>query len=89
MSDSNISHARKLLDCRLPSPVSVLEHSSFADSCNSSDAADSNSTGGKRCASTIVQVVHHHGDKLSFYFQLQVASSVHQFKPRKCLIHIP
>ncbi|KAL0457466.1 UNVERIFIED_CONTAM: hypothetical protein Slati_1085800 [Sesamum latifolium] len=37
---------RALLDCRLPSPVSVLEHSSFADSCNSSDATDSNSTGG-------------------------------------------
>ncbi|KAK4425928.1 hypothetical protein Salat_1786800 [Sesamum alatum] len=43
---------RTLLDCRLPSPVSVLEHSSFADSCNSSDATDSNSTGGgKHCSS--------------------------------------
>ncbi|KAK4405498.1 hypothetical protein Sango_0556300 [Sesamum angolense] len=43
---------RTLLDCRLLSPVSVLEHSSFADSCNSSDATDSNSTGGgKHCSS--------------------------------------
>ncbi|KAK6146211.1 hypothetical protein DH2020_020080 [Rehmannia glutinosa] len=52
MIDSNISHDRKLLDCRLPSPVSVLEHSPFADSCNSSDTADSYSMGGsKQCSS--------------------------------------
>lgn len=51
-SDGNISQDRKLLDCRLPSPVSVLEHSSFADSCSSSDTADSNITGGsKQCSS--------------------------------------
>ncbi|KAL0323414.1 UNVERIFIED_CONTAM: hypothetical protein Sangu_1960700 [Sesamum angustifolium] len=57
-SDSNISQARKLLDCRLPSPVSVLEHSSFADSWNSSDSADSNSTGGgKQCSSVQAQEV--------------------------------
>ncbi|KAI3459238.1 hypothetical protein Pfo_015901 [Paulownia fortunei] len=58
MSDSNISQATKLLDCRLPSPVSVLEHSSFADSCNSSDTAESNSTGGsKQGSSTQAQEV--------------------------------
>ncbi|KAH6785927.1 hypothetical protein C2S51_038382 [Perilla frutescens var. frutescens] len=52
MSDGNISQARKLLNCRLPSPVSVLEHSSFTDSCSSSDTADSNITGGsKQCSS--------------------------------------
>lgn len=51
-SDGNISQDRKLLDCRLPSPVSVLEYSSFADSCSSSDTADSNITGGsKQCSS--------------------------------------
>ncbi|KAG6398632.1 hypothetical protein SASPL_140099 [Salvia splendens] len=51
-SDGNISRARKLLDRRLPSPVSVLEHSSFPDSCSSSDTADSNSTrGSKQCSS--------------------------------------
>ncbi|XP_047960310.1 uncharacterized protein LOC125205430 [Salvia hispanica] len=51
-SDGNISRARKSLDPRLPSPVSVLEHSSFPDSCSSSDTADSNSTGGsKQCSS--------------------------------------
>ncbi|KAL0367785.1 UNVERIFIED_CONTAM: hypothetical protein Sradi_3668600 [Sesamum radiatum] len=60
MSDSNISQARKVLDCRLPSPVSVLELSSFADSWNSSDSADSKSTevvGGKQCSSVQAQEV--------------------------------
>lgn len=45
----NGSEAKKLLDCRLPSPESVLEHSRFGESCNSSDTADSISTGGKSC----------------------------------------
>lgn len=59
MRGRNISEDRTFLNCRLPSPVSVLEHSSFAESCNSSDSADSNnSTGGNRCAFTIVYVVH-------------------------------
>ncbi|KAK4433884.1 hypothetical protein Salat_0551100 [Sesamum alatum] len=57
-SDSSISQARKLLDCRLPSPVSVLEHSTFVESWNSSDSADSNSTGGgKQCSSVQAQEV--------------------------------
>ncbi|XP_042022846.1 uncharacterized protein LOC121770115 [Salvia splendens] len=52
ISDGNISRARKLLDRRLPSSISVLEHSSFPDSCSSSDTADSNSTrGSKQCSS--------------------------------------
>ncbi|KAL1539134.1 hypothetical protein AAHA92_27795 [Salvia divinorum] len=51
-NDGHMSRARKLLDCRLPSPVSVLEHSLFPDSCSSSDTADSNSTrGSKQCSS--------------------------------------
>ncbi|GFP99632.1 hypothetical protein PHJA_002107300 [Phtheirospermum japonicum] len=48
----NKSADRMLLDCRFPSPVSVLEHFPIAESCNSSDTADSNSTGGgKNCSS--------------------------------------
>lgn len=47
-SESNISHARKLIDYRHPSPVSVLEYSSFANSWNSSDTGDSTSMGGKK-----------------------------------------
>ncbi|KAL3626574.1 hypothetical protein CASFOL_030123 [Castilleja foliolosa] len=48
----NTSADRILLDCRFSSPVSVLEHFPFAESCNSSDTADSNSTGsGKNCSS--------------------------------------
>lgn len=39
--------AKNFLDCRLPSPLSVLEHSPFAESCNSSEIADSMSEGGK------------------------------------------
>lgn len=53
-SDGNISQDRKLLDCRHPSPVSVLEHSSLADSCSSSDTADSNVTGGSKQCSSIL-----------------------------------
>ncbi|KAK6146216.1 hypothetical protein DH2020_020085 [Rehmannia glutinosa] len=56
MIDSNISHDRKLLDCRLPSPVSVLEHSPFADSCNSSDTADSYSMGDSASSNSAVTV---------------------------------
>ncbi|PIN05346.1 hypothetical protein CDL12_22103 [Handroanthus impetiginosus] len=53
VSDSNVSHPRKLLDCWLPSPVSVLEHSTFADSWNSSDTADSNTMDGSKNCSLI------------------------------------
>lgn len=38
----NLAEERTFLNHRLPSPVSVLEHSSFTESCNSSDSADSN-----------------------------------------------
>ncbi|KAL6571614.1 hypothetical protein OROHE_003257 [Orobanche hederae] len=56
MSYSNISQASKLLDCRLPSPVSVLELSPFAESWNSSDTTDSNSMGvSKQCSSVQAQ----------------------------------
>ncbi|XP_057806069.1 uncharacterized protein LOC131021012 isoform X2 [Salvia miltiorrhiza] len=52
-SDGNISRARKLLDRRHPSPVSVLEKSSFTDSCTSSETVDSNSSGGSKQLSSI------------------------------------
>ncbi|KAG8372907.1 hypothetical protein BUALT_Bualt12G0115900 [Buddleja alternifolia] len=55
MSDNTTYRAGKLLDCRHPSPVSVLEHSSFMGSCNSSD---SNSTkDSKQCSSIQAQEV--------------------------------
>lgn len=41
------SEVRKLLSCRNPSPVSVLEPSIFAESCNSTDTGDSLSIEGK------------------------------------------
>ncbi|CAA0817553.1 Unknown protein [Striga hermonthica] len=43
---------RTLLDNRLPSPVSVLDHISITESSNSSEITDSSSTrGGKHCSS--------------------------------------
>lgn len=38
---------RKVFGSRFPSPISVLEHSFLTESCNSSDTAESNNTGGK------------------------------------------
>ncbi|KAL3641904.1 hypothetical protein CASFOL_012719 [Castilleja foliolosa] len=56
LEESSASQASKSLDCRLPSPVSVLELSPFAESCNSSDTADSNSMGdSKQCSSVQAQ----------------------------------
>lgn len=43
---SNSSEVRNLLGCRHPSPISILEPSIFAESSNSSDTGDSNSTEG-------------------------------------------
>ncbi|KAK9287681.1 hypothetical protein L1049_016119 [Liquidambar formosana] len=49
---SNHIEAKQLLDCRHPSPVSILEPSFSTESCNSSDSMDSNSTeGSKQCSS--------------------------------------
>lgn len=56
--DGNISQARKLLDCQLPSPVSVFEHSSSAESFSSSNSAESISSGGKRSRPSIVSLHH-------------------------------
>ncbi|XP_038719046.1 uncharacterized protein LOC120011939 isoform X2 [Tripterygium wilfordii] len=43
---------RKLLDCRLPSPISILEPSFSNESCISSDCTNSSSTeGSKQCSS--------------------------------------
>ncbi|XP_073053367.1 uncharacterized protein [Primulina eburnea] len=39
--EETIDHCSSTL-CRLPSPVSVLEHHSFVESCNSSDTASTN-----------------------------------------------
>ncbi|KAK6161030.1 hypothetical protein DH2020_004411 [Rehmannia glutinosa] len=49
----NMSEERSLLDFRLPSPVSVLDHFSISESCHSSDTADTNSTGGAKHCSPI------------------------------------
>lgn len=49
----NDIEAKNFLDCRLPSPLSVLEHSPFAESFNSSDAADSISEGGSKQSSSV------------------------------------
>ncbi|KAL7080876.1 hypothetical protein ACP275_14G005600 [Erythranthe tilingii] len=55
-SESNTSQARNLIDYRLPSPISVLEYSSFANSWNSSETGDCNSIGGnKQCSSIQTQ----------------------------------
>lgn len=45
MSGHKITEDRTFLSCRLPSPVSVLEYSSFTESYNSSDSADNHGTG--------------------------------------------
>ncbi|KAL8490574.1 hypothetical protein ACS0TY_022551 [Phlomoides rotata] len=65
--DSNISQARKMIGCHNPSPVSVLEHSPFAESCNSSDTTETNSssgTGSKQFSSVQAQEVV---DSYSFF----------------------
>ncbi|KAK6161025.1 hypothetical protein DH2020_004406 [Rehmannia glutinosa] len=53
MHRRNMSEERSLLDFRLPSPVSVLDHFSISESCHSSDTADTNSTGGAKHCSPI------------------------------------
>ncbi|XP_074345331.1 uncharacterized protein LOC141684315 isoform X1 [Apium graveolens] len=54
---SNSNEVRTLLGCRHPSPISILEPSIFAESSNSSDTGDSNSTEGlvisKQCSSSV------------------------------------
>ncbi|KAJ0093196.1 hypothetical protein Patl1_24939 [Pistacia atlantica] len=55
---SNHIDGKQLLDCRHPSPVSILEPSFSAESCNSSDTADSTITeGGKQSSSIQAQDV--------------------------------
>ncbi|KAJ6726492.1 PHOSPHATIDYLINOSITOL N-ACETYLGLUCOSAMINYLTRANSFERASE SUBUNIT P DOWN SYNDROME CRITICAL REGION PROTEIN 5 -RELATED [Salix purpurea] len=55
---SKSNDARQLLDCRRPSPVSVLEHSFSTESSNSLDSMDSCSTeGSKHCSSIQTQGV--------------------------------
>lgn len=41
-SSSSYPEAKNLLDCRQPSPVSILEPFFSTDSCNSSDSTESN-----------------------------------------------
>lgn len=45
MSGHKITEDRTFPSCWIPSPVTVLEHSSVAESCNSSDSADNHGTG--------------------------------------------
>ncbi|KAL2454954.1 hypothetical protein Adt_47542 [Abeliophyllum distichum] len=49
----NGTETKMFLDCRLPSPVSVLDNSSVTESFNSSDTAESNSTGGGKQSSSV------------------------------------
>ncbi|KAI9215513.1 hypothetical protein POPTR_T171201v4 [Populus trichocarpa] len=55
---SKSNDSRQLLDCRRPSPVSVLEHSFSTESSSSLDSMDSCSTeGNKHCSSIQTQEV--------------------------------
>ena len=51
---SNSSEVKNLLGCRHPSPVSILEHSIFAESSNSSETGDSTSTEGMGSAALLI-----------------------------------
>uniref|UniRef100_A0A6N2MYS1 DUF4378 domain-containing protein n=1 Tax=Salix viminalis TaxID=40686 RepID=A0A6N2MYS1_SALVM len=56
---SKSNDSRQLLNCRRPSPVSVLEHSFSTESSSSLDSTDSCITEGSRhCSSIQVQEVH-------------------------------
>lgn len=55
---SMVYEAKNLLDPWLPSPVSVLEQSSFAESSSSLDTVDSTSTTGMRCDLNINVVMY-------------------------------
>lgn len=50
---SNSNEVRTLLGRRHPSPISILEPSIFAESSNSSDTGDSNSTEGMSSAALL------------------------------------
>ncbi|XP_052208652.1 uncharacterized protein LOC127812289 [Diospyros lotus] len=62
------TETRKSLQCRHPSPVSVLEPSSLTESCNSSDSADSNSIDSSKLCSSIQGLeVHGTGSSKDFH----------------------
>ncbi|KAI9387239.1 hypothetical protein POPTR_010G140900v4 [Populus trichocarpa] len=66
---SKSNDSRKFLDCRRPSPVSVLEHSFSTESSSSLDSADSCITEGSRhCSSIQVQEVHGLSSSKKFHF---------------------
>ncbi|XP_011009829.1 PREDICTED: uncharacterized protein LOC105114831 [Populus euphratica] len=66
---SKSNDSRKLLDCRRPAPVSVLEHSFSTESSSSLDSADSCITEGSRhCSSIQVQEVHGLSSSKKFHF---------------------
>ncbi|KAA8527400.1 hypothetical protein F0562_034885 [Nyssa sinensis] len=67
---SNDAEAKKLLDCRHPSPISVLDPSFLSESCNSSDSADTNSTEGSKqqCSSVQAQEVIGTSTSKKFHF---------------------
>ncbi|CAI0626679.1 unnamed protein product [Linum tenue] len=52
-SSSKYYDAEKLLDCRRPSPISVLDHSFSTESSCTLESMDSSSTEGKQCSSSI------------------------------------
>ncbi|TXG71634.1 hypothetical protein EZV62_000213 [Acer yangbiense] len=65
---SNHHDSRQFLDCRNPSPVSVLETSFSTESCNSSDSADFSSTeGSKLCSSVQAQEVFGSSNSKKFH----------------------
>ncbi|KAJ6312370.1 hypothetical protein OIU77_013997 [Salix suchowensis] len=65
---SKSNDSRQLLNCRRPSPVSVLEHS-FSNESSSLDSMDSCITEGSRhCSSIQVQEVHSLSSSKKFHF---------------------
>ncbi|KAJ6772158.1 hypothetical protein OIU74_018401 [Salix koriyanagi] len=65
---SKSNDSRQLLNCRRPSPVSVLEHS-FSNESSSLDSTDSCITEGSRhCSSIQVQEVHSLSSSKKFHF---------------------
>lgn len=88
---TNKVETRNLLDCRHPSPDSVLEPSFFsAESCNSSDSTNSNSTQGtvNRTKVYVKFLFIFLLRILRFTMQLQAASIVQRFKHTKWLVWV-
>jgi len=77
---SKSNDSRKFLDCRRPSPVSVLEHSFSTESSISLDSADSCITEGKGNAFLILKLHVLFSFSLS---ELSKGSALYQLMSRK------